>query len=156
MKFQKGHKTNVTHGHMVGGKSPTYLTWDGMHQRCLNPRNKKFKYYGAKGITICPEWTDFTTFLSDMGERPPGKTLDRKDGTKGYSKRNCRWATYSEQNYNRPPKLIDLHGTKRTLGEWASSLGISKSAICRRIAQGWPPETALTTSKYGKYGRKTP
>lgn len=72
-----------------------------MRQRCLYPRHASYQKYGAKGITICDEWRDsFSAFLRDMGARPPGKTLDRIDGTKGYFKDNCRWATPKEQAAN--------------------------------------------------------
>lgn len=86
------------HG-MVG--TPTYVSWYAMKQRCLNPNNKSFKGYGERGITICHQWRDsFPTFLADMGERPPGYSLDRVDNSKGYEPDNCRWATPHEQRMN--------------------------------------------------------
>lgn len=43
-------------------------------------------------------------FLSDMGERPEGKTLDRFPDPKGnYQPGNCRWATWEEQVSTRSP-----------------------------------------------------
>jgi hypothetical protein len=92
----------MKHGHTVSGdKSPTYISWTMMKQRCLNPKYKPFKRYGGKGINICNEWLSFDKFLTDMGERPPGTSLDRVDGRLGYSKENCRWATQKEQLENR-------------------------------------------------------
>ncbi len=74
------------HGHTAGGKiSPTFSSWRAMLGRSYNPRNPGYRYYGAKGIKVCKRWRDsFCAFLEDMGERPPGTTLDRRDRKKGY------------------------------------------------------------------------
>lgn len=79
------------HGHRSRGRSPTYNTWRSMVARCHNPKSDSYEFYGAKGITVCPEWLTFAKFLSDMGARPKGHTLDRIDSTLGYFKANCRW-----------------------------------------------------------------
>ena len=41
-----------------------YNIWSKMKSRCSNLNDSKYKYYGAKGITICEEWTDFNKFYS--------------------------------------------------------------------------------------------
>lgn len=86
---------------------PLYVAWAGMVNRCHNPNNSSFKRYGAVGITVCDRWklgnghsTGFRCFLSDMGERPTGHTLDRIDAQGPYEKSNCRWATPAEQRRN--------------------------------------------------------
>lgn len=71
-----------------------------MRNRCNNPNATQYKWYGGKGIKVCKEWDDYTVFLLDMGERPEGKTLDRLDNSKNYTKTNCRWATPKEQAEN--------------------------------------------------------
>lgn len=85
------------------GKSDTatYRVYRGMISRCKNPNVKAYPSYGGRGITVCEEWSDYNTFLADMGERPEGKSLDRKDCNLGYCKENCRWASLTEQAQNR-------------------------------------------------------
>ena len=98
----------LKHGHVpeVAGirtPSPTYNSWQAMIQRCHNPNSYKYPEYGQRGIIVCRRWRKFVNFLADMGERPKGTTLDRKDSTKGYFKENCRWATSKQQTKNRRP-----------------------------------------------------
>lgn len=98
-----GSKKCFIHGE--NRKSITeYTTWCGMKGRCNNPNHTSYKNYGAKGIKVCERWNQYENFLKDMGRKPgPEYTLDRIDGTKGYSKDNCRWETRSTQNSNRRP-----------------------------------------------------
>ncbi len=93
------------HGHKRGsGSTPTYQTWQAMWRRCTNPTNNRFKHYGARGITICDRWKSFEMFLADMGERPQGRTIDRKNHNGNYEPANCRWATAIEQRRNQRPR----------------------------------------------------
>jgi len=73
-----------------------------MKRRCYDVRAASYERYGAVGITVCRRWLkSFANFLADMGERPEGMTLDRKNPSKNYSPGNCRWATKEEQARNR-------------------------------------------------------
>jgi len=101
-KLRRQKAAVSTHGHSSGGViSRTYNSWRTMVRRCTEPTNKDWFRYGGRGIKVCTRWLKFENFLADMGERPTGKTLDRKDNYKGYSKVNCRWATYLQQRHNR-------------------------------------------------------
>ena len=86
-------------------KHPLYTTYRLLKDRCLNPKSRDFKNYGGRGITMCDSWlglTGFSNFCEDMGVKPTKKhSIDRIDNNKGYEKKNCRWATVSEQNLNK-------------------------------------------------------
>ena len=82
---------------------PLYARWNAMRRRCMTPTNAQYRYYGGRGITICPEWDDFDTFVADMGECPEGYELDRIDVDGNYEPSNCRWISHSDNLRNRRP-----------------------------------------------------
>ena len=90
----------VNYKHGYSNKSKTYKTWKLMRQRCNNKNATNAKWYHDKGIKVCPRWDSYVNFLSDMGEKPVGKTIDRINSDKDYSVDNCRWATPTEQAEN--------------------------------------------------------
>lgn len=94
-------KTNGTHRL---SRTLEYQSWRAMNQRCYEPTNNRFKYYGKLGVTVCDRWRNsFEDFLADMGHRPtPKHSIDRyPDNTGHYEPTNCRWATPTEQRHNR-------------------------------------------------------
>ena len=134
-----------THGHAARtGMSSTYRSWRAMKRRVLSDPDKK-KYYADKGIKICTRWFVFKHFLTDMGERPAGMTIERIDNAGDYGPGNCRWATRKEQCQNRgTSRLITHEGETLCLCEWARRVGIGWSTIRRRLEMGWPTHRALT------------
>jgi hypothetical protein len=95
-------ETRTTHGHCkIGADNTTYASWRNMLNRCEKPNSDFYKHYGGRGIKVCKRWHKFENFLADMGRKPPGLTLERNNNNKGYYKRNCKWANWSEQAYNR-------------------------------------------------------
>lgn len=92
---------NGKHGHgRTHQDTATYWSWLEMNNRCTNPHQQAWLDYGGRGISVCSRWLLFENFLADMGERPAGMTLDRRDADGHYEPSNCRWATESEQRRN--------------------------------------------------------
>lgn len=104
---ERSRECSTKHGY---SGSPTYRSWSGAKGRCSNPNHVAWEDYGGRGITICERWRGehgFENFLSDMGPRPDGMTLDRRNNGLGYSPDNCRWATPKEQSNNRRRRSVE-------------------------------------------------
>lgn len=148
-------------GRAVHGRSTVrdaaYQSWVGMRQRCWNPSAKAFADYGGRGIEIDPRWWYFEEFLYDMGERPAGLSLERKDNSLGYSKSNCVWAGRVEQaNNKRTSVRLSLGSETKTLARWARDprCQVPASRLYRRCQDGWPLCKALSVRKLkSKYER---
>jgi hypothetical protein len=118
MNFKHGHTTH-------SGKTKTYAVWNAMIQRCTNPTSQSYSKYGARGIAVCTRWLKFENFLADMGGKPDGLTLERRENDGIYTKNNCYWATWKDQNNNKRrhpikirnsglPQGVNKHGKKFT------------------------------------------
>lgn len=137
-----------SHGHAkVGFRTPEYTTWLHMRERCKNPKCKDYGRYGGRGISVCERWNSFENFFSDMGDRPRGLTLERKDSNKNYTPENCKWASRAEQSKNKSSsKILTHNGKTQCASVWAEELGINRYTIYNRIGRyGWSIERALTT-----------
>src|SRR5699024_9698380 len=88
---------NKIHGRSRIPRDRTYKTWKEMRNRCNNPNAHNWKWYGGRGIKVCVRWDDFLSFVEDMGERPEGTTIEKRDNKRYYAPSNCRWATQKEQ-----------------------------------------------------------
>jgi hypothetical protein len=132
------------HGHSLdrkGNPTPTYNSWQGMKQRCLDANAANYDLYGGRGITICSRWLGpqgFQNFLADLGERPAGTSLDRINSDGHYTPENTRWATAKEQGRNRRTTKLNVSKVReirrlvasgQTQVEVAKKFDVEKSTI---------------------------
>lgn len=139
------------HYRLTHGASSTrlYRSWRKMIERCVNEHCASYKYYGARGISVCAEWNDFTNFQewAIHNGYSDELTIDRIDTEKGYSPDNCRWATITEQaNNKRNNHFLAYDGETLTIAQWERRTGIPQHLILQRIDRDmWSVERALTT-----------
>lgn len=107
-----------------------------MKMRCSDKRTNGFERYGGRGISVCDRWLKFGNFLSDMGERPEGKTIDRINQNGNYEPGNCRWATVEEQHANRRDnRFMFIFGNKITVKNAATKYGMKYQTLKSRITK---------------------
>lgn len=141
LQKERAYTANLVHGHTSEGHaSPEYRSYYAMLDRCYNEAHVHYADYGGRGIGVCRRWRGekgFENFLSDMGPRPKGTTLDRKNGAKGYSPGNTQWATKRNQTRNRRNAVtVTYQKQTRTLMEWSNITGISYETLKTRYRQG--------------------
>lgn len=137
-----GDPNHVTRLYGTGKTNHALISvYKDMLRRCNNPNDRAYKSYGGRGIKVCDEWSGkegFQNFLSDMGERPEGKTktgkkiytLDRIDVNGDYCPENCRWATWDEQAKNkRNSVLVTLWGETYTLSSACRIFGLHPANV---------------------------
>lgn len=126
---------STKHGHSSrGGKSVEYKAWVNMKNRCNDPKNKQYKDYGGRGVSICDRWLNsFENFISDMG-LCNGLTLDRIDVNGNYEPNNCKWSSQIEQQRNkRNNHIVTLNGFEMTMKEASEKMGINYDALRIRL-----------------------
>lgn len=138
--FNKGKKCPWAYKHGMNGTS-FYSRWRAILQRCNNKKHKQYKDYGARGIKN--EWISFEEFKKDMYDsfqshiEKNGESqtrIERIDNNGNYNKQNCRWATCKEQMRNtRNNHMITYKGKTQCMTDWAKDLGISYSALWKRL-----------------------
>ncbi len=135
LKRERTQARSLKHGQ---AHTSTYGAWCSMKARCQQPQHKNYAAYGGRGITVCERWSQsFQAFLDDMGTRPAGYTLDRRDNDKGYSPENCRWATRLEQTSNRRnTRFVILTGKRMPVSEAARITGLHAEAIWLKFTKG--------------------
>lgn len=146
-------RRSASHGR---SRTTEYRIWAGMKTRCLNPADKHYKDYGGRGIAICARWLGadgFANFHADMGLRPEGHSIDRKDGNGDYEPSNCRWATSKEQtrNYGRNV-LIEHNGETKCVIEWCEFYGKPYRRTSQRLRRGWTFDRALFADARDRWG----
>lgn len=157
---ERTRKAVTKHGDST---SRLYRMWRSMLNRCERPRQANSKYYHDKGITVCQEWHDYLVFKEwalANGYDPNAKfgecTLDRIDGSTGYSPENCRWVSIDTQNKHRSEfhthtVQIAFNGVTKYLDQWASEYNIPYKTLWARInVRKWSIEKALTTPVRGR------
>ena len=142
-------KRLTTHGHGGHGKqTPTYVSWYAMLSRCRNPNTISADRYAKRGITVCSRWQEsFENFISDMGERPTGMTLHRKNNDGQYSPENCVWATRRTQNrLKSTTRFVTLNRQVMTLADVAERSVVSYRTLHQRLdVLGWNLSDAMNT-----------
>lgn len=148
--------SKVTTKHGLSG-TPIYLTWKAMNGRCFNKRHDDYKYYGARGITVCSAiHSSVLNLIKAIGERPDGMTLDRINNSGNYScgicdecklkdwPLNIRWSTHLTQMQN-TRRCVHLTIGNRTqiLSEWAREIGVSPRKMSWRVKRGIVGEELL-------------
>lgn len=148
-KAQNLSRINIVHGAARRKyRHGEYNVWIDMKARCSNPKQRDFKHYGGRGITVCQQWNSFTQFLQDMGRPQPGQTLDRINNDGNYSPENCRWASRQQQaNNRRTTRLLTFNGKTMSLSAWSMEMGLARCRVGARLKEGWSLERALKPSE---------
>ncbi len=127
--------------------TPEHRSWKHMLRRCYDKNDIRFSCYGGRGIVVCDAWrNDFEKFLSDMGTKPKGFTLNRLDNDCNYCPANCEWSDMQTQQRNRSNnRLITAFGITATLAYWSEIKGIQIGTLWRRLNLGWTEFDAIET-----------
>lgn len=133
-----------------GGKgTQMYYTWNGIRNRCYNPKSVSYRLYGGAGVIMCDRWrNDFKAFLDDMGLPPSDRhSVDRINGAKIYSKETCKWSTQTEQVRNRSMTVrLTYKGETKPMAEWCEILGMGYGTLKSRVFNyGWSIDEAFET-----------
>lgn len=111
-----------------------------MIQRCSNPSDRSYKWYGAKGIQVCDEWkTNKESFLrwAEMNNYRLGDSIERFDNDKDYCPENCCLIPFNQQSRNTSRNVfIEYHGQVFVLSDVARFENVSVEAIRKRIKHG--------------------
>lgn len=131
-----------------------YTIWRAAKQRCYYEKDKRYRDYGGRGITICDEWLHnfqaFYDWAMANGYRDD-LTIERKDVNGNYEPGNCEWITRERQaNNKRNSRVIEYDGEQHTLSEWSRITGINHKTILYRYNHGLPlfERRNLNVSKY--------
>lgn len=126
-----------------------YRIWQGMKNRCYNPKNIKYYCYGGRGIIICDEWkNDFNIFYdwAIANGYKNNLSIERINVNGNYEPSNCTWANAKKQANNRTSNHPIFYNNERhSISEWAEILKINRSTLWYRIKRGWTIERAFTT-----------
>lgn len=137
----RGVASATTHG---GSGTRLHRIWKNMRTRCCNPASPNYEQYGARGISVCPEWGEFEVFRAwalENGYRD-GLSIERKNNNDGYEPDNCTWADSTTQSVNR--RFVKRSPTGKPWFQVAREAGITNAAYRSRLNAGWTHELAAT------------
>lgn len=122
-------------------------TWNGMLERCRNPKQKSYARYGGRGIKVCERWLKFENFYADMGPRPSKKhSINRKDNDGNYTPQNCEWTVKKQQARNTSTnRFLTYKGRTQCVAAWAEEFGLGTHTIRDRLNAGWSVDRAIST-----------
>lgn len=125
-----------------------YQCWENIKKRCYYQKEPQYRYYGAKGVTVCKEWknnySEFKNWALKNGFKL-GLTIDRINVNGNYCPENCRWITHREQCSNRTSnRILTFNGTAHTVTQWGEIIGIDSKTLFARLKRGWSTEKTLT------------
>lgn len=151
---QQLSQSSTKHGFRKNGNvTRLYHTWQNLKNRCENKNLPDYKFYGARGISVCNEWrNDFQAFYDwAMGNGyAENLTIDRIDTNGNYEPSNCRWITIQAQQRNkRTTVYLTYNGETLPLIDMAEKYNIPYRILYQRIYHGWDIKRAITTSCEG-------
>ena len=141
MNLNQSGEMNTKYRHGMC-KTKIYYIWKTMRQRCNNPNNSHYQWYGACGISVCKEWNeDFLNFyewaLKNGYKEGENLSIERKDSKKDYCPENCTWIKMSLQAKNtRKNVFITVDGITKIQSDWAKIAGIDNSALSKLRKNG--------------------
>ncbi len=129
-----------------------YRAWAHMKDRCNNEKDYNYKNYGGRGIGVCIKWESFEGFFKDMGKKPSSlHSIERIDNDKGYSLKNCKWATREEQQNNRRnTRNITIDEKTMSISKWSKVSGRHINTIDYRLSKGGSSKNAVFKPLQGK------
>lgn len=152
LKAELNKSRALKHGHY---NERLYKIWFDMKRRCYNNNRKAYKYYGAKGITVCKEWlnsyNNFHNWALSHGYNN-NLTLERIDFNGNYCPENCKWIPQSEQTQNSSHNhFITFNNKTLTISQWSKEIGIAPKTIRERLNKGWNIKKVLSSQRYNGY-----
>ena len=129
-----------------------YKIWQGIRERCNNPKNQYYHNYGGRGIRVCSEWDSASGFnafhvWAQASGYSDDLTIDRKENDGNYEPDNCQWATIVTQaNNRRDNHVLTFRGETKTASEFARQYGLKVPTVFARLRHGWPVEKIFTTT----------
>lgn len=127
---------SAANGDKSKSNHPLYSTWIGMIARCHSENNNSYRWYGARGISVCELWRkDFWSFAGYMGQRPDGHTIDRINNDGNYEPGNCRWATVRQQTENQRRPTPSTPASRKIPDATGSLLTPAEESVLREAVR---------------------